>query len=426
MATAERTLNTAPAEPDQTCFRFEGVDILGNTPKKQYVFALDESDAEEKLSRARIRVDSIQPKSDPFARRRKTLTRTQLGSFSIQLGERAQGNQSIPNAIQDMARSTNNPLLREALNDVWDELRNQSVNIDQALAVRDDVFPEAFRQIIHVGLEKGDPGPMLIKYGNRQLLTAENIGKVKGALIYPSVVMGLASLIVVALTYYVIPSLVQMYDALLQQSGASQLPLVTRVLLGISTFLTSRLGMLTMILVVVGIVFTLRWLKSNKGKDWFQRHSIHWPLIGPLVRQFNAAHVVDLMGILADALTPTKFLEEAAAASLNVVYRETLIAIREGFREGGLDLTTAFSPYSYYFGNDFQIAISTGEKTGNLSNQLRAYADMVDKRVKESTERLTKLIEPLTICAAGLAIGFIVLGAYWPLFDLVGKLANKN
>jgi type II secretory pathway component PulF len=169
-----------------------------------------------------------------------------------------------------------------------------------------------------------------------------------------------------------------------------------------------------------------RWLRTDSGKDWFQRKSLNWPLVGKLLREFNAAHVVDLMSILAPVLNPAEFLKEASAASLNVVYREKLDAIRESSRDGGLDLTTAIAPYAKLFGDDFQAAVATGEKTGRLANQLGNYATYLDRRVQDSTAKLSKTVEPLTLLIAGLIIGVIVVAAYWPLFSLVGEMANKK
>ncbi len=424
MAIAEQIIN--PLDADQICFNFEGVDILDNKTK-MYVFAADEEQAINKLTRARIDVHGIGEKKQRFAIQRKRLTRDQLGTFAIQLAQRTKSGEPIPQAIQDMARTTNNPLLRNALLDVWNELKKESVNVDKAFNSRADVFPDAFRHIIHVGLKKGDPSDMLQKYGARQQLTAANIAKIRGALIYPAVVLVLASIIVFILCYFILPTMSGMYQALLDASTTgAKLPLITRILLGVSDFLTSYIGLFTVALLIAGIVFFARWLHTEKGSDWFQRKSIRWPLIGNLIRQFNAAHVVDLMSILASVITPTEFLNEAAAASLNVVYRETLSAVREGFRDGGLTLETAFTPYSYLFGNDFQASVATGEKTGELPEQLRNYAELLDRRVQESTAKLSKLVEPLTLIIAGLTIGLIVIAAYYPLFDLVGQLANKH
>lgn len=346
MSTQTFESNQALLDAEQVCYQYEGTNIFGASLVNQYIYAATPEQAEAILTRARIDVDVITPRREALRRRKKRLTREELGTFSIQLAERTKASDPIPKAIQDIARSTNNPLLRVALLDVYAEIRKESVNLDQAFSIRPDVFPEAFRHIIRVGTTKGDPSDMLTKYGQRQLLTAENMAKVKGALIYPSVVLSLASILVLILCTFVLPNMEQMYEALINPTSGASLPWLTRALLAFSNFLASPYGLITLALLIFGIVLIVRWLRTDAGKDWFQRNSLNWPLIGKLIREFNATHVIDLMAILAPVLTPTEFLREASAAALNIVYRETLDAIRESFRSGALTLTDAMTPYA--------------------------------------------------------------------------------
>lgn len=415
-----------PLDADQVCYDYQGTDIFGTSLVKQYIYAANPDQAGAILARAKIDVDAITPRREGLRRKKRRLSREELGTFAIQLAERTKASDPIPKAILDIARSTNNRLLREALLDVYAEIKKESLNLDQAFNVRADIFPDAFIHIIRVGTTKGDPSDMLSKYGERQLLTAENVSKVKGALIYPSVVLSLATALTILLCFFVIPSMAHMYEALLDPTTGASLPWLTRALLAFSNFLVSLYGLITLALLILGIVLVVRWLRTDAGKDWFQRKSLNWPLIGKLIREFNAAHVIDLMAILAPVLTPTEFLREASAAALNVVYRETLDAIRESFRSGALDLTTAMTPYARLFGDEFAAAVATGEKTGRLAAQLGNYARLVDRRVQESTARLSKTVEPMTLIIAGIVIGLIVVAAYWPLFSLVGDLANKK
>jgi general secretion pathway protein F len=421
MATAEQAINQN--EIEQNRFEFSGTDILGNN-RRMYVYAFDEQHAEAKLARAKIDVVEIKQRDRRLGRKRRSLSREQLGAFAIQLGERSKS-ESIPQAILQISRATNNALLREALSDVYNLIKTESLNAHEAFAQREDVFPEAFRHIIRVGSMAGDPSEMLHKYGKRQQLTATNLAKIIGALIYPAVVLSLAAVIIVVLSWCVLPSLSAMYDSLLANSGG-KLPILTRGLLAVSDFLISWPGTFVTGAVVFGFILLGKWLRTNNGKVWFQRHSIHWPLIGPLLRQFNAAHVIDLMAILAPVLTSQEFLHEASAASLNVVYRETLEAVRESQRDGALDLTTAVTPYAYLFGDEFQAAVATGEETGRLAQQLDQYAQLLDRQVETTTARFSKMVEPLTMLFAGVVIGTIVIAVYWPLFSLVGQLSNAG
>src|SRR5829696_6626867 len=413
-------------DAEQVRYDFQGSNILGAPLVKHYIYAATPDHAEAILTRAKIEVDAITPHREGLRRRKRALSREELGTFAIQLAERTKASDPIPKAILDIARSTTNRLLREALLDVYAEIKKESVNLDQAFNIRADVFPDAFRHIIRVGTTKGDPSDMLAKYGERQLLTAENMAKVKGALIYPAVVLSLATAITILIAFFVIPEMGHMYEALLDPKSGATLPWLTRGLLAFSNFLISIYGLITLGLLITAIVLFVRWLRTDNGKDWFQRKSLNWPLIGKLIREFNAAHVIDLMAILAPVLTPTEFLREASAAALNVVYRETLDAIRESFRSGALNLTDATTPYSRLFGDEFVAAVATGEQTGRLATQLSNYARLVDRRVQESTARLSKTVEPLTLIIAGIVIGLIVVAAYWPLFSLVGDLANTK
>jgi type II secretory pathway component PulF len=421
MATAEQLLSAN--EIEQIRFAFQGVDILGN-PNRGYVYADDEAQAELKLTRAKIEVSTITPKQRRFARRRRTLTREELGAFAIQLAERTKS-ESIPQSIFAISRATNNALLRDALADVYRMIKTESVNIHEAFDQRADVFPEAFRHIIRVGAKKGDPSDMLIKYGERQKLTAKNLSKIRGSLIYPGVVLSVAGVLLVVISHVVVPGIKGMYDSLLTASG-SKLPILTRGLIAVTDFLASWLGIFLTAAAVLVIIGAVKWLRTNNGKEWFQRHSIRFPLIGSLLRKFNAAHVIDLMSILAPLLTSQQFLHEASAASLNVVYRETLDAIREAQRDGALDLATAITPYADYFGDEFQAAVATGEDTGRLAQQLNGYAQLLDDQVEAETSRFAKLVEPLSFLVVGAVIGTIVIAVYWPLFQLAGDLASQT
>jgi type II secretory pathway component PulF len=421
MATTEQLLNAN--EIEQIRFAFQGVDVLGN-PNRGYVYADDEAQAELKLTRAKIEVSTITPRQRRFARRRRTLTREELGAFAIQLAERTKS-ESIPQSIFAISRATNNALLRDALADVYRMIKTESVNIHEAFDQRADVFPEAFRHIIRVGAKKGDPSDMLIKYGERQKLTAKNLSKIRGSLIYPGVVLSVAGMRLVVISHVVVPGIKGMYDSLLTASG-SKLPILTRGLIAVTDFLASWLGIFLTAAAVLVIIGAVKWLRTNNGKEWFQRHSIRFPLIGPLLRKFNAAHVIDLMSILAPLLTSQQFLHEASAASLNVVYRETLDAIREAQRDGALDLATAITPYAHYFGDEFQAAVATGEDTGRLAQQLSGYAQLLDDQVEAETSRFAKLVEPLSFLVVGAVIGTIVIGVYWPLFQLAGDLASQT
>src|SRR5205814_1473314 len=152
---------------------YSGTDVLDNEVSF-YIWATDEVAAVTALERAKITVEDIRAHSQRLAHRRKRISREELGNFAIQLSERTRASEQIRQAVGDIARATNNRLLREALFDVNAELKREGAHAADAFRKRPDVFPDAFCHVMQVSMKSGDPSDMLKEYGETQLRTAEN------------------------------------------------------------------------------------------------------------------------------------------------------------------------------------------------------------------------------------------------------------
>ncbi|MEJ7617695.1 MAG: type II secretion system F family protein [Pyrinomonadaceae bacterium] len=410
------------AEDDLVRFNYRGQTIIGDAIR-YYIYAHSEEDARRQLEEARISIEEITPHLGREQRRRKNFKREDLGALSLQLSDRVGSGESIAGAVLEIARATRHNLLREALMDVAIELRREGARPADAFRLRPDVFPRAFANMIGIGAKKGDISDVLTKYGESQLRTAENIARFKGALYYPATILTLASVIIGVMCYFVLPQMEEFYASLLPLSHG-ELPWMTGALLGLSRLMIGLPGLLALVCAIALGAYLVKWVKSVEGREAIERSSLNWPGVGALLRSFHAAYTVHLISILVGAgVTPSELLKETAESSMNVVYREQLTAIREAFQEGGLELQTAFAPYAFLFGDEFQAVIATGEKTGRLDTQLAGYARLLDNRVQETITRLSKLIEPLTLVCAGLIIGLVVIAAYLPLFTLIGQIS---
>ncbi len=178
------TRPVASAERPQIRFNYRGTGVLDNEVSF-YMWATDEVTAVAALERAKIKVEAIRAQSERLARRRKTISREELGNFAIQLSERTRASEQIRQAVAGIARATNNRLLREALFDVNAELKREGAHAADAFRKRPDVFPDAFCHVMQVSMKSGDPSDMLKEYGETQLRTAENISRLNGALLLP-------------------------------------------------------------------------------------------------------------------------------------------------------------------------------------------------------------------------------------------------
>ncbi len=410
---------------DQICFRYSALDPLG-ARVGFHVFADDDVQAVRVLEQMGLTDVSVWPRREsPFARfRRRKVSRTDLGTFSLQLAQRTKANQPMRHAIAEMARVSTHPVLRQALYEVRDALAIEAEKVSDAFGRRPDVFPASFRKILEVGRKEGDPTEMLTKYGNTQLRTADNISKIVSALIYPSVILSLAGIIVLIMMWYVMPQMEEIYRGLLESTHA-QLPLPTRILIGFSRNIVSVYGV-----VVMGALGLLgwrgyQWGKTEAGGQFLQEKLLRAPGIGPVLRTFNAAYTVHLMAILSKFMTSTELLGEIAEASVNVVYEHTMRSVQEAIVTKRLKLQAAFPGYGWLFGDDFLAALATAEDTGDLG-KLHDHAELLDQETERAITRFSKLIEPATIVLAGTVIALVVISLYLPLFTLVGHLANPG
>ncbi|MFL6284638.1 MAG: type II secretion system F family protein [Pyrinomonadaceae bacterium] len=408
---------------EQARYAYRGVDPSG-TPIKYYIFADDEEHARRQLEESGLEEIEVWLKRVGLLERLRgrKISRTDTGIFALQLAQRTKAGQTIRFAVGEMAKISTHQSMRVALFDVHNAMRSEALPVADAFRTREDVFPESFCKILAVGAKEGDPSDLLQRYGQTQIKTAENISRVISSLIYPGVVLSIAMIIVVILCYYVIPQMEEMYKGLLETSQA-ELPLLTRILLFVSHNITSPLGLVSMAAVVAGVVLLVRWSRTEAGSEFFQRRMLKWPLIGEVLRTFNAAYTTRLIAILSAIMKPSECLQEVSEASINVVYRDTLTAVKEALVNKRLKIKVAVLPYPYLFTDSFQPAVATAEDTGDLT-KLHSTADLMDYEVEKSITRLSKLAEPISIAIAGCIIGVLVMAAYWPLFSLIGKLAN--
>ena len=329
-----------------------------------------------------------------------------------------------------LGNSTNNGHLAKAVLDAGEQI-NQGRTMTDAFALQETpagepMFPVTFINALRIGESGGEIGTMLKTFAEAQIKADNVIGKIRSASIYPLIVLGIAIVLSLVFMYFVMPKIAEFYTTLLPP-GDNSLPLPTRMMVALSSFLLSVPGAITMVVLVLAIVGFIRWLKTEKGRDWLQRHNITWPLVGELLRHYHASVVLRTISMLAKSgATMDSMLDQAATAATNPVYAEMLIDIKEFLYDEGTALATAFTPYGYLMGDEFRSVLITHEKTGNTEELFAKYASVLEARVERYVERVTKLIEPLLIVGIAGFIFLFVLAVYTPLFQMLGKMAKTH
>ncbi|MDO8805408.1 MAG: type II secretion system F family protein [Elusimicrobiota bacterium] len=295
-------------------------------------------------------------------------------------------------------------------------------DIEAGLSIADGMkkHPQAFTELYVAMIKAGEVGGILdtiLERLSAYLEANEALkSKVKSALMYPTVVFSAAGIITIFLIVFVIPIFKDIFG-----SFGAELPLLTRVIIGISDFLRAKL--LYMLPFIGGGVWLFKkWMKTKQGQEKIDELSLKLPVFGILLKKVAIAKFSRTLGTLIKSGVPIlQGLETVAQTSGNKIIENAINASRDSIKEGGrisdpLKKANIFPPMVIQM-------ISVGEETGGLDNMLNKIADFYDQEVDTAVKGLTSMIEPLIIIILGFVVGTIVIAMFMPMFalgDMVG------
>ncbi|MDP4879191.1 MAG: type II secretion system F family protein, partial [Opitutales bacterium] len=263
-------------------------------------------------------------------------------------------------------------------------------------------FPNLFVSMVEAGEASGSLAEILDKTSTYFEDTVKLIKQVKGALVYPVVVIGLAVILVNVLLIFVIPVFADMF-----KDFGAELPKPTQILIGVSDFLKSY------IVFLIGGIFGIIWLikkfvATPKGRVVKDTLILKIPVVGELARKVNLSRFCRTYAILMRSGVPIlRTLEIVASASGNVFVEAACKNVSKHISQGGqVSEVVADDPY---FPPMVKHMTRAGEQTGNVDGMLVKVADFYDAEVDTLVKALTSLREPLLICFLGIVIGGIVM-----------------
>jgi type IV pilus assembly protein PilC len=242
---------------------------------------------------------------------------------------------------------------------------------------------------------------------------------VKSAMIYPIAVLGIAGGVIILLLWKVVPIFTQLFNGL-----GVDLPLPTRVVIAISSFIGSIYGLVIVVFFIGAGVALKMWYGTPAGRYALDALVLKIPLIGPLMRRIAVARFTRTLGTLISSGVPIlEGLDITARTSGNAVVEKAIIQTRKAV-EAGRSLVDPLKETDVFPGMVTQM-IGVGEQTGAMDAMLQKIADFYEDEVDAAVKDLLTAMEPLMIVILGVVVGGIVVSMYLPLFSLIGKLAGK-
>jgi type IV pilus assembly protein PilC len=242
--------------------------------------------------------------------------------------------------------------------------------------------------------------------------------RVKGAMVYPASIVGIAALVVTILLTKVIP----VFEKMFKDFGGGKLPAPTQIVIQVSHALAHNLPYIVGVLVALGVGFKMV-VRTPRGKETFHATLLKLPVLGPVLRKVVVARFTRTMGTLLAAGVPIlDALEICAKTAGNVVVQKGIMYAREQISQGR-DLATPLMQTGLMPAMVVQM-IGVGEQTGALDTMLNKIADFYEEEVDVAVAAMTSLIEPLMMVFLGTVIGGMVVAMYLPIFEMAGNLKS--
>lgn len=318
---------------------------------------------------------------------------------------------TIVEAISILRDQASKKRMREILEDVHSELQKGRV-LSEAITPYEDLFPEFMRNMIGVGEASGSLDIILNRLADYYENDFKIRRKVKSALTYPAILGVLTIGVVVLLMVAVIP----MFSGMLSDMGG-ELPGITKVLIAISNFMVRYIWIMIALTIILAITFT-SYVKTDKGRLWFDGVKIKIPVIKTTVLKTITARFARSMSILLKSGIPIVNAMEIIQHLIgNRAVEEKFSAAADDIQEGRgiagpMRNLGIFPPLLIHM-------IVVGESTGELDEMLGRTAGFFDEEVEESIEKAVSMIEPAMIIVMAVIIGVIILSVMLPMLSLM-------
>ena len=278
------------------------------------------------------------------------------------------------------------------------------------------VFPPLFVSMVGAGEESGNLADSLLIVGNQLEKTYLLKKKIKGAMIYPAIVISAMIIIAILMFIFVVPTLSETF-----KSMNVELPMSTTIIIGISEFLANH-GILALLIAVIVVTVLVILFRTPKGKRYGELTLLHLPIFSKLVKESNSARTArTLSSLLSAGVDVVEAISITKSVVQNSFYKDVLTAAGENVQKG-IALSAIFMENSNLYPVLVGEMIEVGEETGKLSDMLLRVAEFYENEVDTATRDLSTIIEPILMVVIGAGVGFFAVSMITPMYSIMSGI----
>ena len=318
---------------------------------------------------------------------------------------------SLSRALSVIERQSGNKHLKAIVTEVSESVKKGS-SFHDALVQYPKVFSGLFAAMVKAGEESGTLASALTVIALQMERAEELVRKIRGAMIYPAIIIVAVVIVGILMLIYVVPTLTSTFTQL-----GVQVPLATRVIVALSNFLVAHAVLVLtglVMLVVGGVVF----IRSKLGGRVVLAIALHLPVIGELVRETYTARAARTLSSLLSAGVP---ILDALSITKEVVRADAFAKVvgeaEEHVKKGEI-LSASFSEHAKLYPVLMSEMLSVGEETGKVAEMLKQIAELYEEDVADKTKDLSTIIEPVLMLLIGTVVGIFAVSMIAPIYSL--------
>lgn len=335
---------------------------------------------------------------------------TELVTLTRQLATMVGAGLTLSESLDILMDQQENKRLKQALSDVSDDVKG-GLPLFTALSRHSDIFPSLYINLVKSGEASGKLDEVLLKMADNLEKDREFRARIKGAMIYPAVVITMMVVVIIIMLVFVIPKLTSFYS-----EATLELPLPTKILIAVSSFFVNFWWLVGAVLIILLIV-ARRWIKTPAGRLDFDSFLLKLPIVGKLTTSVTLTNFSRTFGLLTSAGIPLlTSINIVGDITDNTVFKS---ALKQSY--GGVERGLSFSAQLLslpVFPKLVGQMVRVGEETGKVDEIFYKLAEYFESESDHMVKNLTTAIEPIILIILGIGVAFLVLSIILPIYKL--------
>lgn len=351
---------------------------------------------------------------DIFVRFTQKVGLGDLVNFTRQLSTMINAGLPITEALlilRNQSKSSMQRIVAQILSDV-----EEGQSLSSAMAKHPNVFPKTYVALVRSGEIGGVLDQVLLKLSDNLEKQQEFRGKVKGAMIYPAIIVVGMIIVALIMMIYVIPRMLTLYEQF-----DAELPVSTKILMSVSNAMVKFWPVV--LLGFAGLFYALKIYRSTaNGRKRIDEIIFKIPLVGPLQKQVILTDLTRTLSLMVGSgVSILEALQISIEVSRNQILTEALEDITK-MVEKGFPLAFAFAKHPEAFPFILSQMVAVGEETGKMDEVLAKVSHVFEMESEQKVKALTSMIEPLILIVMGVGVGFLVVSIIMPIYNLTTQL----